>query len=111
MQYKITVYKVWMIEILLAFKMEIQSNLHTLIKRAIVEVERNPSLPNNSLINHHRVDERIMPIQVNLQTNLLADVPDHLNRHSRERPLMKWVAEQEQLIQTFYEIFKSAIEN
>ena len=80
--------------------MEYDKELETSISQALREVERDLSLPNNSL-----VDETPLPkmrdgvtMEVQLDQNFMSRVPDNLIKHSRELKLRKRVAEQDETI-------------
>ena len=83
--------------------MEYDKQLEASISQAFREVERDLSLPGNSL-----VDEIPLPkisggvkrkkMMVLLDRNFMTRVPDKLIRHSRELKLLKRVAEQDEMI-------------
>ena len=73
------------------------------IERALGEVERGLSLPNNSLVDETplpkiREGVRLKTMEVQLDQTFMARVPDNLIKHSRELKLRKRVAEQEETI-------------
>ena len=73
------------------------------IERALGEVERDLSLPNNSLVDETplpkiREGVRLKTMEVQLDQNFMARVPNNLIKHSRELKLRKRVAEQEETI-------------
>ena len=83
--------------------MEYDKQLEASISQAFREVERDLSLPGNSL-----VDETTLPkisgggkrkkVMVLLDRNFMTRVPDKLIRHSRELKLHKKIAEQQETI-------------
>ena len=83
--------------------MDYEKQLEASISKALREVERDLSLPNNSL-----VDETPLPkisggvkrkkIMVLLYRNFMTRVPDKLIRHSRELKLHKKIAQQQETI-------------
>ena len=83
--------------------MEYDKQLEASISQAFREVERDLSLPGNSL-----VDETPLPkisggakrkkMMVLLDRNFMTRVPDKLIRHSRELELHKKIAEQQETI-------------
>ena len=83
--------------------MEYDKQLEASISQAFREVERDLSLPGNSL-----VDETPLPkisggvkrkkMMVLLDRNFMTRVPDKLIRHSRELKLHKKIAEQQETI-------------
>ena len=83
--------------------MEFEKQLEASISQALREVERDLFLPSNSL-----VDETPLPkiregvkrktMEVQLDGNFMARVPDNLIRHSKELKLRKRVVEQEKTI-------------
>ena len=73
------------------------------IKAALLEVERNPDLPTNSLVDELKplqVDEK--PLQVRLKKNFMATVPDYRIRHR--------ITEQDKLICELISTLNSAVE-
>ena len=80
---------------MLSLTMDLDQQTELWIERALGEVERDLSLPNNSL-----VDETPLPkiregvrLKVQLDQNFMARVPDNLIKHSRELTLCKIAAE------------------
>ena len=83
--------------------MEYDKQLEATISQALREVERDLSLPSNSL-----VDETPLPkisggvkrkkMMVLLDRNFMSRVPDRCIKHSRELKLRKRVAEQDETI-------------
>ena len=64
------------------------------IERALGEVERDLSLPNNSLVDETplpkiREGVRLKTMEVQLDQNFMARVPNNLIKHSRELKLRK----------------------
>lgn len=72
-------------------------------ERALGEVERDLSLPNNSSVDETplpliREGVRLKTMEVQLDQNFMARVPDNLMKQSRELKLRKRVTEQEETI-------------
>ena len=70
---------------------------------ALREVERDLSLPNSSLVDKTPLPKirdgvRLKTMEVQLDQNFMARVPDNLIKHSRELRLRKWIAEQDETI-------------
>ena len=68
-----------------------------------MKVERNHSLPNNSLVDDTSSEKiggevRLKKLEVRLDQNFMTRVPEKLIRHSKELVLRKRVAEQEETI-------------
>ena len=83
--------------------MKYDNELEASISQALREVERDLSLPNNSLVDEAPLPKirdgvRLKTIEVQLDQNLMARVPDKLIEHSRELKLRKRVAEQDETI-------------
>ena len=83
--------------------MECDKQLETSISKALREVERDLSLPNNSLVHDTplpkiREGVRLKTMEVQLHQNFMTRVPDNLVKHSRELKLRKRVAEQDETI-------------
>ena len=83
--------------------MDLDQQTELWIKRALGEVERDFSLPNNSLVDETplpkiREGVRLKTMEVQLDQNFMARAPDNLIKHSREPKLRKRVAEQEETI-------------
>ena len=74
------------------------------IKAALLEVERNPDLPTNSLV------DEVEPLQVRLKKNFMATVPDYRIRHSRFARMQKRITEQDNLICKLISTLNSALE-
>ena len=66
------------------FTLEFDKDFEAVILQAILEVERDFSLPTNSLINTLPEKEKKESLSVYLDENFLADFSDKLIRHSRE---------------------------
>ena len=86
--------------------MECDKQLETSISQALLQVERDLSLPNNSLVNDTplpkiREGVRLKTTEVQLDQNFMTRVPDNLIKHSRELKLRKRVAEQDETISLF----------
>ena len=80
--------------------------LEAFITQAMLEVERDMSPPNNSLVDETplpkiREGVRLKTMEVQLDQTFMARVPDNLIKHSRELKLRKTVAEQEETISLF----------
>ena len=83
--------------------MEHDKELDFLISQALLEVEKNLSLPNNSLVQvtpsqKSSGEVKLKMMRVPLDRNLMAGVPENLIRHSKEPTLQKKVAEQQETI-------------
>ena len=83
--------------------MEYNKELEASIPQALREDERNLSLPNNSLVDETpllriRDGVKLKTMEVQLDQNFMARVPDNLIKHSRELKLRKRVAEQDETI-------------
>ena len=83
--------------------MDLDQQTELWIERALSEVWRDLSLPNNSLVDETplpkiREGVRLKTMEVQLDQNFMARVPDNLIKHSRELKLRKRVAEQEETI-------------
>ena len=83
--------------------MDYDKQLEASISKALREVERDLSLPNNSLVDEtplSKITGQVRPksMVVLLDRNFIARVPDNLIRHSRELKLRKRVAEQDETI-------------
>ena len=70
-------------------KMECDKELESLISQALLKVERNLSLPNNSLVDGTPSpkisgDVRLKKMEVRLDQNFMTRVPEKLIRHSKE---------------------------
>jgi len=80
--------------------MEYDKQLEAAISQAFREVERDLSLPNNSLVDETPLPKirdgvRLKMMEVPLDQNFMARVPDNLIRHSKELKLRKKIAEQQ----------------
>ena len=84
--------------------MEFDKDFDAVILQALLEVERDLSLPTNSVINTLPHDTIPPPLEKNkslsvcLDQNLMEDVFDELIRHSRELIRCKRIAVQERTI-------------
>jgi len=83
--------------------MEHNKQLEAAISEALREVERDLSLPGNSLVDETPLPKisgevRLKWMVVRLDRNVMSRVPDNLIRHSRELKLRKRVAEQDETI-------------
>ena len=83
--------------------MEYDKELEATISQALREVERDLSLPGNSLVDETPLPKisgevKLKSMVVQLDRNFMARVPDNLIRHSRELKLLKRVAEQDETI-------------
>ena len=81
------------------FTMECDKELDSLISQALLKVERNLSLPNNSLVDDTPSPKisgevRLKKMEVRLDQNSMTRVPEKLIRHSKELVLRKRAAEQ-----------------
>ena len=86
--------------------MEYDKQLEAFISQALREVERDLSLPGNSLVDETPLPKisggvRLKPMVVLLNQILMASVPDNLIRHSKELKLRKSVAEKDKTISLF----------
>ena len=77
--------------------------LEATISQAFREVERDLSLPGNSLVDETPLPKiteqvRLKSMVVLLDRNFMTRVPDKLIRHSRELKLHKKIAEQQETI-------------
>ena len=86
--------------------MEYDKQLEAFISQALREVERDLSLPGNSLVDETPLPKisggvRLKPMVVLLNQILMASVPDNLIRHSKELKLRKRVAEKDKTISLF----------
>ena len=83
--------------------MEYDKQLEATISQALREVERDLSLPGNSLVDETPLPKiteqvRLKSMVVLLDRNFMTRVPDKLIKHSRELKLRKRVAEQDETI-------------
>ena len=83
--------------------MEYDKELEASISQALREVERDLSLPGNSLVDETPLPKisgevRLKSMVVHLDENFMARVPDRCIKHSRELKLRKRVAEQVETI-------------
>ena len=83
--------------------MEYNKDLEAFISQALLEVERDLSLPNNSLVDNTpspniNREVRLKKMEVRLNQNFMSSVPDKLIQHSRELKLRKRVADQQEKI-------------
>ena len=83
--------------------MEYDKELEASISKALREVERDLTLPGNSLVDETPLPKisgqvRLKSMVVLLDQNFIARVPDNLIRHSKELKLRKRVAEQGEMI-------------
>ena len=83
--------------------MEYDKQLEATISQALREVERDLSLPFNSLVDETPLpkitgDVRLKSMVVLLDRNFMTRVPHNLIRHSEELKLRKRVAEQDETI-------------
>ena len=83
--------------------MECDKQLETSISKALREVERDISLPGNSLVDETPLPKitgqvRLKSMVILLDQNFMARVPDRCIKHSRELNLRKRVAEQDETI-------------
>ena len=88
---------------MLSLTMDLDQQTELWIERVLGEVERDLSLPNNSLVDETplpkiREGVRLKTMEVQLDENFMARMPDNLIQHSRELKLYKRVAEQEETI-------------
>ena len=83
--------------------MEYDKELEASISQAFREVERDLSLPSNSLVDEIPLPKisgevRLKSMVILLDRNFITRVPDNLIRHSKELKLRKRVAEQDETI-------------
>ena len=83
--------------------MECDKELEIFISQALLEVERDLSLPHNTLVNETpspkiNGDVRLKNMKVQLDPNFMARVPKKHIQHSKELILRKIIAEQEETI-------------
>ena len=81
----------------------IDKQLEAAISQALLQVEKDLSLPGNSLVDETPLPEirgevRLKSMVVLLDRNFMSRVPDNLIRHSMELKLRKRVAEQDETI-------------
>ena len=86
--------------------MEYDKELEAFISQALREVERDLSLPGDSLVDETPLPKisggaRLKPMVVLLNQILMASVTDNLIRHSKELKLRKSVAEKDKTISLF----------
>ena len=91
---------------MLSLTMDRDQQTELWIERALGEVWRDLSLPKNSLVDETplpkiREGVRLKTMEVQLDQNFMARVPDNLIKHSRELKLRKTVVEQEETISLF----------
>ena len=83
--------------------MEYDKELDALISQALREVERDLSLPCNSLVDNTPAHRRGREVKsekmvVLLDQNFMARLPENVIQHSRELKLQKKIAEQKETI-------------
>ena len=83
--------------------MEYEKELEAAISQALLQVEKDLSLPGNSLVDETPLPEirgevRLKSMVVRLDRNFMSRVPDRCIKHSRELKLRKRVAEQDETI-------------
>ena len=83
--------------------MEYDRELEASISQALREVEKDLSLPGNSLVDETPLPKisgevRLKSMVVLLDQNFMARIPDNLIRHSKKLKLRKRVAEQDETI-------------
>ena len=83
--------------------MEYDKQLEAFISQALREVERDLSLPGNSLVDETPLPKisgevKLKSMVVLLDRNFITRVPDNLIRHSKELKLHKKIAEQQETI-------------
>ena len=83
--------------------MDYDKQLEASISKAFREVERDLSLPNNSLVDATPAQRRGREVKrekmvVLLDQNFVARVPENVIRHSKELKLRKKIAEQQEKI-------------
>ena len=83
--------------------MEYDEQLEASILQALREVERDLSLPDNSLVNETPLPKisgevRLKSMVVQLDRNFITRVPNSLIRHSKELKLLKKIAQQQEAI-------------
>ena len=83
--------------------MDYDKQLEATVSQALREVERDLSLPGNSLVDETPLPKitrqvRLKSMVVLLDRNFMTRVPDNLIRHSRELKLHKKIAEQQETI-------------
>jgi len=89
--------------------MEHDKDLEALISQALLEVERDLSLPNNSLVDSTPLPKisgevRLKKMEVRVDQNFMARVPEKHIRHSTELKLQKQIAEQDETISLFLDL-------
>jgi hypothetical protein len=96
--------------------MECDKDVELSFQLALLEVERDPSLLTNTLVNT-QPDENLRPppkkknvLSVVLDGNFLSRVPDIHIRHSTELQLWKRIAQQEETISLLTTMLDSVIE-
>ena len=95
--------------------MEHDKDLEALISQALLEVERDLSLPNNSLVDSTPLPKisgevRLKKMVVRVDQNFMARVPEKNIQHSRELRLRKRVAEQKETISLLAIVIDSLFE-
>ena len=93
----------------LKFAMEHDKDLEALISQALLKVERDISLPNNSLVDSTPLQKisgevRLKKMEVRVDQNFMTRVPGKHIQHSRELRLRKRVAEEEETISLFLDL-------
>ena len=89
--------------------MEHDKDLKALISQALLEVERDLSLPNNSLVDSMPLPKisgevRLKKMEVRVDQNFMARVPEKLIQHSTELKLRKQIAQQAETISLFLDL-------
>jgi len=89
--------------------MEYDKDLEVLISQALLKVERDLSLPNNSLVDSMPLPKisgkvRLKKMEVRVDQNFMARVPEKHIRHSTELKLRKLIAEQDETISLFLDL-------
>ena len=89
--------------------MEHDKDLEALISQALLEVEGDLSLPNNSLVDSTPLPKisgevRLKKMEVRVDQNFMARVPEKHIRHSTGLKLRKQIAEQDETISLFLDL-------
>ena len=95
--------------------MEYDKELEASISQASREVDRDLSLPNNSLVDETPLPKirdgvKLKTMEVQLDQNFMARVPDNLIKYSRELKLRKRVAEQDETISLLMNVMDLLLE-
>lgn len=96
--------------------MECDKEVDLWIEKAMLEVEKDLSLPSNTLVNKLPEEKvtcepkMMKALSVVLDGNFMVREPDKYIRHSTELGLRKRIAQQEETISLFVDILDSVVE-